>query len=193
LFILGTLAENPGVQVRPQPIQSQHQTISRFTLGLAGSLTNFAGDPNSSAELFPPATVTHQEVIRLSPEKQPASTTEMSQQSRVAAALMKAGITNPAAWAAAGISNPAAAASGSNYSGSAAGAATATQPVSEQFDLQPKVVLMKGENDTTFLISWRSQRELVSSLGWKATACIWGGPALTLLGVYVLLLKMGLL
>jgi hypothetical protein len=50
---------------------------------------------------------------------------------------------------------------------------------------------MKGENDPTFLISWRSQRELVSSLGWKSVACIWGGPALTLLGLYVLLLRMG--
>jgi hypothetical protein len=49
------------------------------------------------------------------------------------------------------------------------------------------VVLMKGKNNPTFLISWRSQRDLASSLGWKCTAMIWGGPALALLSLYVLL------
>jgi hypothetical protein len=46
---------------------------------------------------------------------------------------------------------------------------------------------MKGENNPTFLISWRSQRDLARSLGWKCTLMIWGGPALALLGFYALL------
>jgi hypothetical protein len=46
---------------------------------------------------------------------------------------------------------------------------------------------MKGKNNPTFLISWRSQRELARSLGWKCTLMIWGGPALSLLCLYVLL------
>jgi len=74
---------------------------------------------------------------------------------------------------------------------SVAGTAVAPDATAEQFDFQPKVVLMKGDNDPTFLISWRSQKDLVSSLGWKSTACIWGGPCLTLLGLYVLMLRMG--
>jgi hypothetical protein len=48
-------------------------------------------------------------------------------------------------------------------------------------------VLMKGENDPAFLISWRSQHDLVRSLGWKSAAMNWCGAALTLLGIYVLL------
>ncbi len=48
-------------------------------------------------------------------------------------------------------------------------------------------MLMKGENNSTFLISWRSQRELVRTLAWKSAAMIWCGAGLTLLGIYVLL------
>jgi hypothetical protein len=47
--------------------------------------------------------------------------------------------------------------------------------------------LMKGTHEATFFISWRSQRDLVLALGWKSTLMIWGGPALTLVSVYVLL------
>ena len=55
------------------------------------------------------------------------------------------------------------------------------------FDLRPPVVLMKGANNKTFLISWRSQREIVHSLGWKCALMIGGGPALALASLYVLL------
>jgi hypothetical protein len=46
---------------------------------------------------------------------------------------------------------------------------------------------MQGENDKTFLISWRSQQEVACALAWKCTLMIWGGPALSLLSLYVLL------
>ena len=46
---------------------------------------------------------------------------------------------------------------------------------------------MKGKNNPTFLISWRSQRDVARSLAWKCTAMIWGGPALALLSLYALL------
>jgi hypothetical protein len=64
-----------------------------------------------------------------------------------------------------------------------AGAAAAAAP--EQFDLHPQAVLMKGAHDPAFLISWHSQRDVVSSLSWKSTLMIWGGPALTLLCAYI--------
>jgi hypothetical protein len=54
------------------------------------------------------------------------------------------------------------------------------------FEAHPAVVLKKGKNNPTFLISWRSQREVARSLGWKCTLMIWGGPALALLSLYVL-------
>jgi hypothetical protein len=55
------------------------------------------------------------------------------------------------------------------------------------FDLRPPVVLMKGTNNKTFLISWRSQQEVTRSLGWKCALMIWGGLALALLSLYVFL------
>jgi hypothetical protein len=55
------------------------------------------------------------------------------------------------------------------------------------FVLHPPVVLRKGTNNKTFLISWRSQQELARSLVWKCTLMIWGGPALALLSLYFFL------
>ena len=46
---------------------------------------------------------------------------------------------------------------------------------------------MRGTNNPAFLISWRSQSELVGTLAWKCAAMIWGGAGLALLGIYVLL------
>ncbi len=61
------------------------------------------------------------------------------------------------------------------------------------FNLTPPVVLMKGANNPTFVISFRSQKEFVSALAWKSAAMIWGGAAITLLGLYMLLAQMELL
>ena len=55
------------------------------------------------------------------------------------------------------------------------------------FDPHPPVVLMKGTNNKTFLISWRSQQEVARSLGWKCALMIWGGPVLALLSLYFFL------
>lgn len=99
----------------------------------------------------------------------------MTQQQKVAAALLKAGISNPATWAAGGITSTASAV-----------ALDSSTPLAS-FDPHPPVVMRKGKNNPTFLISWRSQRELVNSLGWKCTLMIWGGPVLTLLSLYGLL------
>jgi hypothetical protein len=55
----------------------------------------------------------------------------------------------------------------------------------------PSVCLGKGSDGSPFMISWRSQRELVQSLAWKSALCIWAGPALTLVCVYVLALCLG--
>jgi len=61
------------------------------------------------------------------------------------------------------------------------------------FSLTPPVVLMKGANDPTFIISFRSQKEFVGALAWKSAGMIWGGSAIILLGLYMLLAQMGLI
>ena len=119
-------------------------------------------------------------VIKPSPQAAPNKFADLTQQQRVAAALTKAGICAPAAWAAARVTNSTGPADGgplpSNDPGSLDG-----------FDSHPAVVVMKGKNNPMFLISWRSQREVARSLGWKCSLMIWGGPLLALLSLYGLL------
>jgi hypothetical protein len=50
--------------------------------------------------------------------------------------------------------------------------------------------LMMGTHNKAFFISWHSQRDVVNSLSWKSTLMIWGGPALTLLCVYIVAAKL---
>ena len=64
---------------------------------------------------------------------------------------------------------------------------------SSGFDLNCPVAVSKGAAGAPFTISSESQRELVSALGWKSAACIWGGPALAVVSVYFLLLALGVM
>jgi E3 ubiquitin ligase len=64
-------------------------------------------------------------------------------------------------------------------------------PPTAGFDLNASVAIGKGDNGAPFTISCESQRELVRALGWKSTACIWGGPALTVTCIYILAITLG--
>ena len=170
LFILGTLSQNPGIDATIPPVWAE---------------------PASRPVLHSTAPETSAEVIRLTDDPSPVHVTEMTQQQKIAAALMKAGITNPAAWSAA-------AAAGSSSAAAAAQPAPSREEIAQPvetstFDLHPPVVLMKGSHEPAFFISWRSQRDVVASLGWKSSLMIWGGPALTLGCTYFLLARFGVL
>jgi hypothetical protein len=205
LFLLGTLAENPGIEIVSQPIQGpeEHNSFSSGRFSLSSSLFSFSinrhdadfdtGPPIHASST--PSDARH-EVIRLSPESAPAKSSEMSQQQKISAALLKAGLASPTAWAAAGV-RPSATASGSILvmpdpanaasSGAASPGNTSSAPAENGFDPHPPVVLMKGTNNKTFLMSWRSQQEVARSLGWKCALMIWGGPALALVSLYFFL------
>ncbi len=196
LFLLGTLDENPGLELTPEPIHdsetgplivgnalsfSLNPEVVRTALSpVLGDSTGFSGLSLSGGLQHDPAfdpiydkAISTASVRAAHPATAPG-TSKAADGAAVAAALVKAGISGPAAWAAARVT-PAA----------AAGTTPAAPP--EGFDARPSVVLMKGKNNPTFLISWRSQRDLARSLGWKCTLMIWGGPALALLSLYALL------
>jgi E3 Ubiquitin ligase len=197
LFILGTLSENPGLEVGPQPVQD-HETVNSFSIGSLsrsiGSISFSVGgrdrdlDVGTPSPGLIPSEAASQPIIRLSPvEPIPSKTSEMTQQQKVAAALIKAGISNPAAWAAAGmpaaggvqvVADPALPSEDDGLNSS---------PPANAFDPHTPVVLTKGNNNNTFLISWRSQREVARALAWKCALMIWGGPALSLLCLYFIL------
>jgi len=191
LFVLGTLSQNPGLNTSVMPTWAGHSSQRSAAAGVSvaspalASVKAVSSDGNGNGS---------PQIVRLSGDSAAVPATEMTQQQKIAAALLKAGITSPLAWAAAGVSPEAAAQVGS-YSASAVatstpektGAEEKSLETNETFDLHPTVVLMKGTHEATFFISWRSQRDLVLALGWKSTLMIWGGPALTLVSVYVLL------
>jgi hypothetical protein len=209
LFLLGTLDENPGLELTPEPIQDDE--TAAFVVGNALSfslnperartaLSRVTGDGNLFSGVltgglqhdpaFDPIynkaiSTTSTRVIRLSPDPGPQKAADMTQQQKISAALMKAGVTNLGAWAAAGVITPGVAASQNPNDSSSSNNTQASAP--NDFDPNPPVVLMKGKNNPTFLISWRSQRDLARSLGWKCAAMICGGPALALLSLYALL------
>jgi hypothetical protein len=193
LFTLGTLAENTGLEVTPQPIRESEEigsvTIGKFSLSLSPTGFNSIGGDDDVPVLAEPvasrADVLSHEVVRLPSNTAPMKSSEMTQQQKIAAALIKAGITSPAAWSAAGL--PSQSTSAVQVLSAPASAALADGGGSNGFDPHPRVVLRKGENNKTFLISWRSQQEVARALGWKCTLMIWGGPALALLCLYVLL------
>jgi hypothetical protein len=116
----------------------------------------------------------------------------MSQQSKIAAALTRAGITRPEAWTAAGVPYQSVALE-ENAAPTPVSAREEEQSKSSDFNLAPPVVLMKGANDPAFVISFRSQKEFAVALAWKSAAMVWGGAAITLLGLYMLLTQMELL
>jgi hypothetical protein len=203
LFILGTLAENPGMEVTPQPIREDVTLISpgsvaesiAITLSSPVSLSaSVLGSESGDLSLGTPLTrigsqrdVAEPEVIQLSHGIGPTKSVEMTQQQKIAAALLRAGISSPAAWSAAGLGAPPVqvlqepgAEDGNKSDSIHSGAGNGFHP-------QPAVVLMKGANNKDFLISWRSQHEVARSLGWKSALMIWGGPVLALLGLYLLL------
>jgi E3 ubiquitin ligase len=62
----------------------------------------------------------------------------------------------------------------------------ATPSQDAAFDTHPAVVLAKGAGNDPFAISSQSQRDVVRALAWKSTACIWGGPLLTMMCFYIL-------
>ncbi|MGO9126285.1 MAG: hypothetical protein ACLP6G_15545 [Terriglobales bacterium] len=179
LFILGTLASNPGIAVSGVPVRTWRpaELPVSFSMGSRLSFSEAVTFGGYKGNAEPAKSVQGSKVVALDP----------AQQAKIADALTKAGISNPAAWATAGINQTRATAVAVTSAGGAAGAA----PAPEQFDLHPPTVLMRGEHSPAFFISWRSQRDVVKSLGWKSAMMIWGGPALTLLCVYIVAAEFG--
>jgi E3 Ubiquitin ligase len=189
LFIAGTLTENPGIEVRSAASRGSGRDGGRTASGQS------------------PAP----QVVRLYGGAPASSAPGMSQQAKIAAALNRAGITKPEAWSAAGVQYRGLAVEehsstqslddgAENASARVKLQGSSYQDASDQgrsetvgFDLAPSIVLMKGENDPTFVISFRSQKEFVSALAWKSAGMIWGGAAITLLGLYMLMAQKGLL
>jgi hypothetical protein len=184
LFVLGTLSQNPGFDATVAPAWAE-RADRKLSVGCN---VNNEADADGLA-------LAH--VVRLSESEMTVPASAMTQQQKIAAALSRAGMSNPVVWSAAGTGVKTA--RSEPVGSSAPAVAIETAAVTEQsedtdsegFDLHPPVVLMKGSHQPAFFISWRSQRDVVKSLGWKSDLMIWAGPALTLTCIYFLLAHFG--
>jgi hypothetical protein len=63
---------------------------------------------------------------------------------------------------------------------------------SREFDLNPPVVMVKG--NSPFVISKDSQSDLLTKLSWRSLVCIWAGPVAALWGLWeILVVRPGIL
>ena len=169
LFVLGTLSQNPGLDVSMMPAWAERADRPTLT-----------PEEQSGAP----------EIIRLSGEATAVPAAEMTQQQKIAAALMRAGVNQGAGRMA--ISTQAKHSQLAVKEPSLAGVSTtvieASAPLDiSGFDLHPAVVLMKGSHESPFFISWRSPRDRFKSFDWKSGLMTVGGPALALVSMYLLL------
>jgi|SRR5579864_5273727 len=163
LFVLGTLSQNPGLDVSVAP--------------------RWARRPGESAPENDDSDSSHT-IIRLSPGTATMPLKEMTQQQKIAAALAKAGMSAAAPWNSAP-SQPKPRPASTPQTSTAVEEKRAPADTTG-FDLHPPVVLMKGATEPAFFISWRSRRDVAHALSWKSALMIWGSPALVLASVYFL-------
>ncbi len=202
VFVAGTLSETSAF---PTPDSSCNQRV-----GIGGStIPDAAGEPRKPLrrESNPPLAVPAQrpEVIRLASGAVPSSTLQMSQQSKIAAALSRAGLAQTDVWTAPEISAPSVSSvavtqrtSSDSSSGFQMSVPTANsvsnghpQPASTFESTpapSPRFTCSKGADDSIFIISNHSQFELPAPLGWKSIALVIAGSSLTVLGLCILLL-----
>jgi E3 Ubiquitin ligase len=166
VFIAGTLAENPGIRVRPFSPPADDSQPNRLFRGSTASTPR-------------------PEIVRLAGGPAPSSTTQMTQQAKIAAALNRAGINKPEAWDVAGVPFQREPSQGLALEEN-------VQPEAVSGPEIPPLVLMKGPDDAPFAISGHSQPEPAPSPVGKSIAMFLGGAALTALGIYVMLLDLHL-
>jgi len=118
------------------------------------------------------------EVIQLTPQEPiEVSSASMTQQGRIAAALLKAGIPSPATW------------SHESMQVTVRVEEQAAQPASTK-EAEVSRVLQQGATASEFRIPALNP-EAARGSSWKATVMIWGGPALTLTCIYLLASRLG--
>jgi hypothetical protein len=194
LFILGTLAQNPN---RSDGAPAAHVPMRSSSIRSRSSFSFSFGSGNG---WFQGLTGVSTTAVSGGATKVPISQATDASQKRIAtSALVAAGN-----WSSVSmddvhppIKSPSAQAPAREMATRAATAVVETQQVIQQpqpvpapqaaeFDAHPAAVLAKGAGNDPFAISSESQRDIVRALAWKSTACIWGGPLLTVVCFYIL-------
>jgi hypothetical protein len=152
-------------QQRPLPIGLPAKSTVHHSSSVAEAV--------NTADL--PKPETRAEVIQLSPEGEQVSSVLMTQQGKIAAAMLKAGIPSPATW---------------TDESSSVRVADPPSPQTSLPRVETKVSVLRepGASDLPFpglqSEAWQSAKQ-------KAMLFIWGGPVLTLACIYFLVAHLG--
>jgi hypothetical protein len=120
------------------------------------------------------------EVIKLTPQEPvDASSASMTQQGRIAAALLKAGVPSPATW------------SHESMQVTVRVEDRSTSKPTPTTEAEVSRVLQQGANATDVRIPALNQMAPRHASNWKATLMIWGGPALALACIYIMAAHLG--
>jgi hypothetical protein len=149
---------------------AQAVTITTLTPAATGSGTEDA---------FTLESLTRAEVIKLTPhDSTEINSASMTQQGRIAAALLKAGVPSPATWSTEPV-----------HTAIRLDEPPASNPTSIASDVEVSRVLQQGASAVR--IAGLNQSAPRHTSNWKPTLMIWGGPALTLACIYVLASRLG--
>jgi hypothetical protein len=170
LFVFGTLGENPEKNPWPPAPHTGITPISSSTPANPTQIPLRSGAPSSSSML---TTVTTKHAFTV------AGLVNVS----------RSVVTMPAQMPASEPGGTVSQSGPANRVAHLPGDRNAHDADAEEFNLHPRVAITKGDRNQFFTISSESQREVVSSLEWKAIACIWGGPILALLFIYLLIVS----
>jgi hypothetical protein len=170
LFVFGTLGENPEKNPWPSASHTGITPISSNTPANPAQIPLRSGAPSSSSVV---TTVTTRHAFTV------AGRGNVSR----SVVTMPAQMASPEPGGTVSQNGPA------NRATHSPGDRNRQEADTEQFDPRPRAAITKGERNQLFTISSESQREVVSSLEWKAIACIWGGPILALLFIYLLIVS----
>ncbi|HMK21277.1 MAG TPA: hypothetical protein VK466_03030 [Terriglobales bacterium] len=118
------------------------------------------------------------EIIQLSPESNTTSSVLMTQQGKIAAALLKAGMANPATWT-------------DDPTHAGVRVAAPPNPSPSLASIEAKVSVVVGPAASGFQFPSPALRAEQQSAKRKAMLLIWGGPALALACVYFLAAHLG--
>ena len=123
-----------------------------------------------------PKRATRTEVIQLTPENSETPSVLMTQQGKIAAALLRAGIPSPSTWT-------------DESSQTSVRVADTPEPQSPMTSFEAKISRVLESGSSTFPTA--EAKRARQSAKRKAMVLIWGGPAVTLACIYVLAANLG--
>jgi hypothetical protein len=155
-----------------RPVKSATDTITTTTL---------METPGGSGQAQTPESRKRAEVIKLTPhDSGKISSASMTQQGRIAAALLKAGVPSPATWS----SDPV-------HTTVRVEELPANKQPSTASDAEVSRVLQQNATASAVRIAGLNQSAPNHASNWKPTLMIWGGPALSLGCIYLLASRLG--